>query len=152
MLVCTTESHRKPSGQSIVSAVRKWIPSLSVPGLAARLSANSWMRPACERAMSTTEKPSARGAELIPRQGTRSNKETGLEDPLEECKTAERTREVTVQPEKAAVAVTDTGGSGFSGYRARATFPCCCRTKARHGDSLHVAHQPASRRPDPGPV
>jgi len=152
VLVCTAESHRKPSGQSVAGLIRRWIPGLAVPFSSVCSTAVFRTQPVCERVKSLTEKPSVLRAELIQGRAARCDGESNVESLLGEVNTVEEAAEVTAQPQKMAAAVTDTVGSDLSGYCARATFPCCCRREIRRGSELYVAHQPDRGRSDLDPV
>jgi hypothetical protein len=122
VLVCAISSHRKPTSQSIINALEKWIPNLSVTDLAACLSVNSWAQPEKHRTA------------------------------VQAREAAARQQKTTTKAEEAATAVADTGGTMFSGYSARATFPCCRQSEAHPDTGLHAAYKSISRRLDPVPV
>jgi hypothetical protein len=152
VLVCTAESHKKPSGQSIAGLIRRWIPGLAVPLSSVCSTAVFRTQPVCELARSFTEKPPVLRAEPIQGRAARCDGESNVESLLGKVNSVKESAEVTAQPKRMAAAVTDTVGSDLSGYCARATFPCCCRREIRRESELYVAHQPDRKRSDSYPV
>jgi hypothetical protein len=155
VLVCTAESHRKPSGQSIAGLIRRWIPGVAVP-LPSVYPTTAVFRthPACEQAKSLTDQHPVPRAELFQRRATRCDGESNVENLFGKVSAVEESakvivEEVIVQPVRMAAAVIDTAGSNLSGYCARATFPCWCRRETRRESELYVAHRPDRGRSDP---
>ena len=155
MLVCTAESHRKPSGQSIAGLIRRWIPGIAVPSPSVYPTTVGFRtHPVCEQASSLAVQHPVPRAELFQRRATRCDGESNEGNLFGKVSAVEQSakvivEEVIVQPVRLAGAVTDTAGSDLNGYCARATFPCCCRREIRRESELYVAHRPDRGRSDP---
>ena len=98
MLVCTAESHRKPSGQSVAGLIRRWIPGLAVPLSSVYSTAVFRTQPVCEQVRSLTEKHAVLRAELIQGRAARCDGESNVESLFGKVSAVEESAEVIVQP------------------------------------------------------